>query len=224
MSLLKVNEVQNYNGSSLTLTASTVSTSAQLNTGGNISVTGSINVSDDSTTRSNLGLGSIATQDSNNVTITGGNISIATLGSSVISDDYGYAQVKLTGDVGTQGFITFNTVVGDSNFVISSELITLPYSGIYHIVFSGTGFISGNTPERTFSIGLYTGATGLLATARDQISYLDSSTSFGNACLSYVGSFSASDTIKFNFSSDSGASVDLQSTSHASLVLVRRTV
>lgn len=83
MSLLKVNEVQNYNGSSLTLTASTVSTSAQLNTGGNISVTGSINVSDDSTTRSNLGLGSIATQASDNVTITGGNISNATLDSSV---------------------------------------------------------------------------------------------------------------------------------------------
>lgn len=72
MSLLKVNEVQNYNGSSLTLTASTVSTSAQLNTGGNISVTGSINVSDDSTTRSNLGLGTMATQNANAVAITGG--------------------------------------------------------------------------------------------------------------------------------------------------------
>lgn len=79
MSLLKVNEVQNYNGSSLTLTASTVSTSAQLNTGGNISVTGSINVSDDSTTRSNLGLGTMATQDSNNVSVTGG-----TIGSGVV--------------------------------------------------------------------------------------------------------------------------------------------
>lgn len=79
MSLLKVNEVQNYNGSSLTLTASTVSTSAQLNTGGNISVTGSINVSDDSTTRSNLGLGSIATQDSSNVSVTGGSITGTTI-------------------------------------------------------------------------------------------------------------------------------------------------
>jgi hypothetical protein len=78
MSLLKTNEIQNYNGSSLTLTASTVSTSAQLNTGGNISVTGSLNVSDDSTTRTNLGLGTIATQDSSNVSITGG-----TLGSNV---------------------------------------------------------------------------------------------------------------------------------------------
>jgi len=75
MSLLKTNEIQNYNGSSLTLTASTVSTSAQLNTGGNISVTGSLNVSDDSTTRTNLGLGSMATQNANAVAITGGSIS-----------------------------------------------------------------------------------------------------------------------------------------------------
>jgi len=79
MSLLKTNEIQNYNGSSLTLTASTVSTSAQLNTGGNISVTGSLNVSDDSTTRTNLGLGTIATQDSNNINLTGG-----TIGSGVV--------------------------------------------------------------------------------------------------------------------------------------------
>jgi hypothetical protein len=79
MSLLKTNEIQNYNGSSLTLTASTVSTSAQLNTGGNISVTGSLNVSDDSTTRTNLGLGTISTQDSNNVNLTGG-----TIGSGVV--------------------------------------------------------------------------------------------------------------------------------------------
>jgi hypothetical protein len=79
MSLLKVNEVQNFNGSSLTLTASTVSTSAQLNTGGNVSVTGSLNVSDNSTTRTNLGIGSIATQDSNNVSVTGGSITSTTI-------------------------------------------------------------------------------------------------------------------------------------------------
>jgi len=79
MSLLKTNEIQNYNGSSLTLTASTVSTSAQLNTGGNISVTGSLNVSDDSTTRTNLGLGTIATQDSSNVSISGGSITGTTI-------------------------------------------------------------------------------------------------------------------------------------------------
>jgi len=84
MSKLKVNEVQNFNGSSLTLTASTVSTSAQLNTGGNISVTGSLNVSDDSTTRTNLGLGTIAIQAADSVAITGGTITGGTITNSVI--------------------------------------------------------------------------------------------------------------------------------------------
>ena len=150
---------------------------------------------------------------------------VVTLAHDIIdgSSSYGFAQIKLTGDVGTQGWITFNTVLGDSNFTISNEFITLPYSGIYHIVFSGTGIISANTPERIFTISLYTGATSLLATARDQVSYLDSANSFGNACLSYVGSFTASDTIKFYFVSDSDQSIDLQSSSHASIVLLRRT-
>lgn len=42
-----------------------------------------LNNVDTATNRTNLGLGSIATQDSNNVTITGGNISNATLAGSV---------------------------------------------------------------------------------------------------------------------------------------------
>jgi len=93
MSLLKTNEIQNYNGSSLTLTASTVSTSAQLNTGGNISVTGSLNVSDDSTTRTNLGLGTIATQDSDSITVTGGT---ATLGALTVSGSDSGDLVRIT--------------------------------------------------------------------------------------------------------------------------------
>jgi len=93
MSLLKTNEIQNYNGSSLTLTASTVSTSAQLNTGGNISVTGSLNVSDDSTTRTNLGLGTIATQDSDSITVTGGT---ATLGALTVSGSDSGNLVRIT--------------------------------------------------------------------------------------------------------------------------------
>jgi len=93
MSLLKTNEIQNYNGSSLTLTASTVSTSAQLNTGGNISVTGSLNVSDDSTTRTNLGLGTIATQDSDSIIVTGGT---ATLGALTVSGSDSGDLVRIT--------------------------------------------------------------------------------------------------------------------------------
>lgn len=136
MSLLKVNEVQNYNGSSLTLTASTVSTSAQLNTGGNISVTGSINVSDDSTTRSNLGLGSIATQDSSNVTITGGNISNATLASSVVGSIQGFELYQLSSDITADGLITGFTLKTAAPFSVKGDLIE-ESSGI--ITFNSTG-------------------------------------------------------------------------------------
>ena len=134
MSLLKVNEVQNYNGSSLTLTASTVSTSAQLNTGGNISVTGSINVSDDSTTRSNLGLGTIATQDSSNVTITGGNISNATLASSVTfpANTVHFIDFVSVTSPGTIDSDTDNTAWQDTGLSITIPSATVAlYSKIY---------------------------------------------------------------------------------------------
>src|SRR5210317_2061875 len=111
MSLLKTNEIQNYNGSSLTLTASTVSTSAQLNTGGNISVTGSLNVSDDSTTRTNLGLGSMATQNANAVTITGGTINTvqpASGQSLTIKDEDGNTAITIGTDNTAASYLSLN--------------------------------------------------------------------------------------------------------------------
>jgi hypothetical protein len=119
MSLLKVNEVQNYNGSSLTLTASTVSTSAQLNTGGNISVTGSLNVSDDSTTRSNLGLGSIATQASDNIAVTGGT---ATLGALTVSGSDSGDLVRITQTGSGNALVVEDSANPDSSpFVVDSS-------------------------------------------------------------------------------------------------------
>ncbi len=127
MSLLKVNEVQNYNGSSLTLTASTVSTSAQLNTGGNVSVTGSINVSDDSTTRSNLGLGTIATQAADNVAITGGTIGGVTLGGDVAMASSGLTVRNIT-----------NVALGSDQELGSSTTLTTFFSPTYTPLFSGS--------------------------------------------------------------------------------------
>jgi hypothetical protein len=149
MSLLKVNEVQNYNGSSLTLTASTVSTSAQLNTGGNISVTGSINVSDDSTTRSNLGLGSIATQDSHNVTITGGNISNATLASSVtfpvghvIRVEHAVYTTSTSITATTKGSGTSTGLSVTITPVSSSNKFFISYVGTFYLARHGAPWVS----------------------------------------------------------------------------------
>jgi len=119
MSLLKTNEIQNYNGSSLTLTASTVSTSAQLNTGGNISVTGSLNVSDDSTTRTNLGLGTIATQDSDSTTVTGGT---ATLGALTVSGSDSGDLVRITQTGSGNALVVEDSANPDSTpFVVNAS-------------------------------------------------------------------------------------------------------
>jgi len=128
MSLLKTNEIQNYNGSSLTLTASTVSTSAQLNTGGNISVTGSLNVSDDSTTRTNLGLGTIATQDSDSITVTGGT---ATLGALTVSGSDSGDLVRIT-------------QTGSGNALVVEDSAN-PDSTPFVVDASGNVVIGGNT-------------------------------------------------------------------------------
>jgi len=152
MSLLKTNEIQNYNGSSLTLTASTVSTSAQLNTGGNISVTGSLNVSDDSTTRTNLGLGTMATQNANAVAITGGTINTvqpAAGQSLTIKDEDGNTAITVGTDNTAHTYLSLNfgSYHGDSGG-------------------AGSGTLSGNilddyeegtwTPAYTFSSGSVT--------------------------------------------------------------------
>ncbi len=153
MSLLKVNEVQNYNGSSLTLTASTVSTSAQLNTGGNISVTGSINVSDDSTTRSNLGLGSIATQASDNIAVTGGT---ATLGALTVSGSDSGDLVRITQTGSGNALVVEDSANPDSTpFVVdASGNVGVGTSSPQHKLHvrstDGTSiFVVGNTTEST---------------------------------------------------------------------------
>jgi len=137
MSLLKTNEIQNYNGSSLTLTASTVSTSAQLNTGGNISVTGSLNVSDDSTTRTNLGLGTIATQDSDSITVTGGT---ATLGALTVSGSDSGDLVRIT-------------QTGSGNALVVEDSAN-PDSTPFVVDASGSVFVGGTIFNANDSISL----------------------------------------------------------------------
>jgi len=157
MSLLKVNEVQNYNGSSLTLTASTVSTSAQLNTGGNISVTGSINVSDDSTTRSNLGLGSMATQNANAVAITGGTINTvqpATGQSLTIKNEDGNTAITIGTDNTAAGYLSLNfgSYHGGSGTLTGNTLSDYE-QGTWTLVVSSTGYTVSSKSASYTKIG-----------------------------------------------------------------------
>ena len=189
MSLLKVNEVQNYNGSSLTLTASTVSTSAQLNTGGNISVTGSINVSDDSTTRSNLGLGSIATQDSDNVTVTGGT---ATLGALTVSGSDSGDLVRIT-------------QTGSGNALVVEDSAN-PDSTPFVVDASGNVGIGTNSPATALDVTGTVTADGLIVNNDVEIGVFNAtgaSTGFATAMTAEprlhisAGQTTASDFLKF---------------------------
>ena len=126
MSLLKVNELQVFNGSTITLTATTVATSSVFNTGGQLNVTGAITVTDASTTRTNLGLGTIATQAADSVNIDGGAIDAVTIGTTSVVTDLRVDNLQLDGNTisstNTDGNITLdpngtgNVSIGNFSF------------------------------------------------------------------------------------------------------------
>ena len=199
MSLLKTNEIQNYNGSSLTLTASTVSTSAQLNTGGNISVTGSLNVSDDSTTRTNLGLGTIATQDSDSITVTGGT---ATLSSLTVSGSDSGDLVRITQTGSGNALVVEDSANPDSTpFVVDSigrvlvNVSTEPSGGFGTYCFAAQN--SGNNAAFKTTASANAGASILSIRDTDgiQISFHQNG--------SYIGSITTNgSSTAYNTSSD----------------------
>jgi len=126
MSILKVNEVQVFNGSTITLTATTTAASGAVTVGGNLTVSGAISSSDASTTRTNLGLGTISTQAADSVNIDGGAIDAVTLGTNSAVTDLRVDNLKLDANTisstNTDGNITIdpngtgNVVIGNFTF------------------------------------------------------------------------------------------------------------
>ena len=126
MSILKVNEVQVFNGNTITLTATTTAASGAVTVGGNLTVSGAISSSDASTTRTNLGLGTISTQAANSVDIDGGAIDGVTVGTTSAVTDLRVDNLKLDANTisstNTDGNITIdpngtgNVVVGNFTF------------------------------------------------------------------------------------------------------------
>lgn len=126
MSLLKVNEIQVFNGSDVTITATTTTTSAALVVGGSLTVSGAISSSDASTTRTNLELGTISIQDADSVDIDGGAIDGVTIGTNSVVTDLRVDNLKLDANTisstNTNGNITIdpngsgNVVIGNFTF------------------------------------------------------------------------------------------------------------
>ena len=126
MSILKVNEVQVFNGSTITLTATTTAASGAVTVGGNLTVSGAISSSDASTTRTNLGLGTISTQAANSVDIDGGAIDGVTVGTTSAVTDLRVDNLQVDGNTisstNTDGNITLdpngtgNVSIGNFSF------------------------------------------------------------------------------------------------------------
>jgi hypothetical protein len=126
MSILKVNEVQVFNGNTITLTATTTAASGAVTVGGNLTVSGAISSSDASTTRTNLGLGTISTQAANSVDIDGGAIDGVTVGTTSAVTDLRVDNLQLDGNTisstNTDGNITLdpngtgNVSIGNFSF------------------------------------------------------------------------------------------------------------
>ena len=138
------------------------------------------------------------------------------------NSSYGFCRLELTDNQTSTGNITWNDPVGDTtNFTRSGVDITLGLSGVYLIIFNAT--CAGSDSERATSVIISRSNGTQLARSLDQISYLESNESYGFASCSYVGHFTANDSIRFSFSSFANANVDLDNDSHASIVLLRRT-
>jgi len=126
MSILKVNEVQVFNGSTITLTATTTAASGAVTVGGNLTVSGAISSSDASTTRTNLGLGTISTQAADSVNIDGGAIDGVTIGTNSAVTDLRVDNLQVDGNTisstNTDGNITLtpngtgNVSIGNFSF------------------------------------------------------------------------------------------------------------
>jgi hypothetical protein len=166
MSILKVNEVQVFNGSTITLTATTTAASGAVTVGGNLTVSGAISSSDASTTRTNLGLGTIATQAADSVNIDGGAIDAVTIGTNSAVTDLRVDNLKLDAN-------TISSTNTDGN-------ITLTPNGTGNVSIGNFSFDADQTvgASQDNYVLTYDDATGLIS--------LEASAGGGGSGSSYI--------------------------------------
>jgi len=140
--------------------------------------------------------------------------------SGIISDGLDiYAQLNNCSQ--TYGDMTFGTLTGDStNLTQSGANVTLVKSGVYFITCCFNWYMTSG--EERYCFGHITSVSGsygsvALSTCNDQVAREESDNSYGGATATFVGTFAASDVIKFNYSSGSGGDVTNRADSHASI-------
>jgi hypothetical protein len=132
---------------------------------------GTVTVSnvDSATNRTNLGLGSIATQAADSVSISGGNITGGTIGSSVVFPPLG--ELYLYDDGGspvtfalnsTDSFVIFIWAQNTSNLTIANEHATL-VAGTLTEIDNYTNVISWSWSDPTLTINIGSGYSARLS-------------------------------------------------------------
>jgi hypothetical protein len=151
---------------------------------------------------------------------------VVTLAQDIVTgtSSYGFAQLKLTATKAL-GNITWDTITGDTtNFTkpSSNHLIQLGIAGIY--IINASANMGLTQDERVVGIELIdnSGPT-TIASAGDQIVYVEGQTSYGSASITYTGYFPANSQIYFRTSSYEGGNANVTAATHASICLIRRT-
>lgn len=158
MSIIKVNNVQVFNGTTITITATDTNTSSTLNTGGDVNVTGAITVTDAATTRSNLGLA---------------------VGTNV--QQYN----SLLDDLSALAVTDGNFIVGDgSNFVVESGSTARTSLGLGSLATASTVNL---TSETTGTLAVVSGGTGVTALSSLDVANLGSGSATLNHVLAADG-------------------------------------
>jgi len=151
---------------------------------------------------------------------------VVTLAHDLITGNssYGFAQLAIT-SVKSIGNLVWDTISGDTTNITKPNAdhdIRLGLAGIYSISISATFVLSGE--ERAIGIKLLNASDDSVYTeATDSIKQADTSGTYGNASSNYVGYFPANSDIYFSTVSASGGNAQVQGTSHASIILLRRT-
>ena len=148
------------------------------------------------------------------------------LGSAVNLDNatfsaVGYAQLNLSGNVSTQGNITWATITGDTTNITkpsSNHLICLGLAGVYLITFSCSCTIS-NDDERYIRGRIYDGSGNLKAETFSAIHDSDDSSSaqYGGCTATWVNNFSAGDTFYTHWASGSDSNAVLADATHVTI-------
>lgn len=173
------------------------------------------------TSRSNLGLGSIATQNANAVAITGGTIAVSTLSTSAMSTVR--ASTTNAQVIGTAAFTTITTWTTTknlgANFVAATGVYTVPLAGEYDVrcavrFSASAGALNAQVLVAVFVNGAVRYQSG--------VSYVTAAATVAQASGAWMLTCATSDTITVRVFQNSGGNLTLDTVAAANWLNIQQ--